>query len=335
MTDPSPTPEPGIPTILLDTDPGGDDAVALLWLASLVHQRRAELVAVTTVDGNVGPAATWRNAAGLAALADLAAVPVGAGVRCPQARRRAARVHGEAGLGGQAGLLPTSPLSIDRATASARLIVDTLTARPGEITLLAVGPLSNLAEAERLHPGVLGLAREVIVMGGAMAEGNVTPMAEFNIHFDPPAAAACIAARPDLALVPLDLTTTLLLTHDRVRDVIRDSRDTALARLLTGLCDFMINAALARGTTGGVEGFPVHDAATVAAVFYPDTVTFRSGRLTVEAGDGPDSGRTLFDAGAGDERRARVAFDGDRSRLLDALCNDLRWLVARQTGQSE
>ncbi len=256
MTDSLKPPAATVPAILLDTDPGGDDAVALLWLASLVHQRRAELVAVTAVDGNVGPEATWRNAAGLLALAGLGSVPVGAGQRCDRARRRAAHVHGRDGLGGQAGLLAQPALSIGSSAASAHTIVDVLTGRPGEITLLAVGPLSNLAEAERLHPGVLALARDVVVMGGAFGAGNVTPVAEFNIHFDPLSAAECVAARPDLALVPLDLTTSLLLTYDRVDAVSRGAGDTPLTRFLAGLCDFMIGAALERGTTGGIEGFP-------------------------------------------------------------------------------
>ena len=197
---------------------------------------------------------------------------------------------------------------------------------------MAVGPLSNLAEAEALRPGILAQAREVVVMGGAIATGNVTPVAEFNIHFDPDAAARCLAARPDVVLIPLDLTLRLRLTASRIADALHGARNAPLARLIEDLCDFMIRSAAARGLAGP-PGFPVHDAATVAWLVRPDTLSLSAGRLSVDTSDGPDSGRTRFTpTDSATPAPARVALDGKPDALLDALCADLRRLVNQAAG---
>ena len=187
--------------VVIDTDPGLDDAVAILFaLASPAFDIRG----VTTVAGNIGLARVTENAGRLLAVAGRGDVPVVAGAAAPLVRpaRTASEIHGADGLGGVA--LP-APLAAAREGAVAWLAA-ALEARPGMV-LLTLGPLTNLALLLRDHPGAAGRIGRVIAMGGAVrTHGNVGPRAEFNIAADPEAADAVFAAGLDLTLIPLDVT---------------------------------------------------------------------------------------------------------------------------------
>ena len=177
--------------LILDTDPGVDDALALLYLRARNQQKWPDLklLAITTVFGNADVETTTRNALWLRARLGLSA-PVYRGAAEPLTRPRGLspkHVHGENGLGDLD--LSGAPLSPAGSGAAHERIIDLVRARPREITIVAIGPLTNLALALRAAPDVAGLVAGVTIMGGAFAAGNVTPFAEANIHNDPEAAA--------------------------------------------------------------------------------------------------------------------------------------------------
>ena len=339
---------PEVPQVILDCDPGGDDVVALLWLLSMQHQGACRIAAVTTAEGNVRAPLTFAAAdkvlTFLSAAVGTADVPVcaqtpsgarrgdaaarsaarraysdavraggtpggGVGTAAPPPDGGAAHIHGRDGMGGLSCLLP-SRSAYEDAPESHEAIVDLLTAHPGRFTVLATGPLTNLADAERARPGVLRLAKRIIIMGGAVASGgNVTPLAEFNFAFDPASARLVMeeSGLTDAVLMPLDVTTELVCTEAFAEQIVgrRLMRDWSGARpraapyapsaggcrlFFRDLADFMIETNMAFKETKGRRGFLVHDASTVAALFYPETLRFRRAQLCVVAGDGEGGG---------------------------------------------
>jgi inosine-uridine nucleoside N-ribohydrolase len=210
--------------VILDTDPGVDDALALLYLRA---QPGVRLLAITTVFGNADIDTTTRNALYLRDRFALGA-PVHRGAEAPLSRPRGAspvHVHGHNGLGDidLGDFVPPPP---EAASATDR-IVELVRAHPGEITLLAIGPLTNLALALRAAPDIADLVAEVVVMGGAFGEdghgGNVTPFAEANIHNDPEAAAEVLSAAWPVTLVGLDVTTLCVLPKAAIQALTESS----------------------------------------------------------------------------------------------------------------
>jgi inosine-uridine nucleoside N-ribohydrolase len=322
------------PKILVDTDPGGDDIFALLWLQSLVHQGVAELVAVTTAAGNIPAARTFANASQVLRLGGLSQVEVGRAVAVPGALAAdATHMHGADGMGNLSHTLPAATPGFAEARDADELLIDTLRAAPGEITILALAPLTNLAAAEEKSPGILKLAREIVLMAGAFASpGNVTPQAEFNVFFHPEAAQKVFDSRADIVVLPLDVTTRLLLTADRCQAVCQANPASAMARFITALCDFMIGTALAYRETRGRRGFLVHDAVTVGYVFYPDTLRFRRAQVHIETTGTWTRGQTLMDRRptAKTAANAWVAWHIDADGFFASLVVDLQHLVTRQ-----
>jgi purine nucleosidase len=189
--------------LILDTDPGIDDALAIMYLAA---QEDAEIVAVGSVHGNVPASVGALNALRVLELVQLdPPVTVGATRPLAQQLQTAEFVHGDDGLGGHAGPLPTGSLATGSA---AEQIVRLARTHPGELTLLALGPLTNVALAVLLEPDLPNLLRSVVVMGGAVTvPGNITPYADANFYHDPEAADLVLGAGfPELTLVPLDAT---------------------------------------------------------------------------------------------------------------------------------
>src|SRR5690606_11309817 len=188
--------------LLLDCDPGLDDALALV-LAHGEHQ--LDLVAVTTVGGTAALENTTRNALELREYLGFTAVPVAAGAAEPLVReaKNAAEVHGVGGLGDV--ILPKATLPLDGAHA-VDLIINTLQASPGEIHLVAVGPMTNIALALRQEPRIVEWAASFVIMGGSYTRGNTTPAAEFNIYADPEVAAEVCAADWNPVMRGLDVS---------------------------------------------------------------------------------------------------------------------------------
>jgi inosine-uridine nucleoside N-ribohydrolase len=294
--------------ILVDCDPGHDDAIAiLLALAS----PEVELRAVTTVAGNQTLDKTTRNALKVLELAGRTDVPVAAGAERPLERklRTAANVHGESGLDGPALPEPTTrPLDVHAVDLLDELI------EPG-VVLVPTGPLTNVALLLRRRPDVRERLERIVWMGGAIAEGNVTPAAEFNAFVDPEAAAEVFGSGIPVTMIGLDVTHKALFTRahaDRLRGT------GAAGRVVAELSDFFQQFHERRY---GMNGSPIHDALAVAHVIDPTLVTTRHCNVEIETRSQHCDGRTVVDRWLVTEspRNAHVGIDVDAERFLELL----------------
>ncbi len=270
--------------ILLDCDPGLDDALALL----LAHGDPAiELVGVTTVGGNVALANTTKNALELREYLGFQNVFVAAGAAGPLLRetKNAAQVHGESGLGNVVLPPATIPLSDIYAV---DLIIDTIRAAPGEINLVATGPLTNIALALQKDPGIASLVRSFVIMGGSFTRGNTTPAAEFNIYADPDAAAVVFAAGWQVVMVGLDLTLQAIADQNVI------DRMAALGELGTELI-VPLSTFWNDPNDPNWQGQAVHDVCAVAYVARPDLFASRAARVDVETTGAFTDGMTVVD----------------------------------------
>ncbi len=316
--------------ILLDTDPGGDDAFAMLWLQSLAKQGFVEIVGVTTAKGNVDSDHTFANASKMLTLGGFDQVEVGRAVlpksHCPDA----SYIHGVDGMGGLSNTLPKPIHDIKTAPRSDDMIIKILNAAPGEITLVAIGPLTNLAAAEKKQPGILAKAKELVIMGGTFDyHGNVTSHAEFNLYCNPKAATKVFASRDDIVVLPLDVTHQIIFTKAHSNAVVAVNPKSDITQFVKSLSDFMISTALGYRETKGVKGFLVHDSATLAYLFYPETLMLRRAKVSVETKGKFARGQTLIDPrhGAKTEANAWVALEVDKANLLTILTEDFKVLV--------
>ncbi|MFB2597891.1 nucleoside hydrolase [Herbiconiux sp. P17] len=274
--------------LYVDCDTGIDDALALCYL---VASPEIELVGIGTVSGNVSSALAARNTLDLLALAG-ASCPVAVGAEHPLAGRfteGATHVHGDDGLGNHP--LPASggvPVEGD----AADLLIALANEWAGELRILAIGPLTNLAEALRREPRLPDLVRDVTIMGGAaLVPGNISPVAEANIGNDPEAAALVLGARWPVTLVPLDVTlSNPLLEADRMR-LVDSGRPVATA--LGGMLDFYFDF---NATFYGERRSALHDplAAAIAVGAVVPAVAPRV-HVVVDATDGPGRGQTICD----------------------------------------
>src|SRR5690554_1290303 len=270
--------------LLLDCDPGLDDALAL----ALAHgDPDLDLVAVTTVGGNVALENTTRNALELREYLGFTSVPVAAGAAEPLVReaKNAAEVHGVGGLGDV--ILPTATLPVDGAHA-VDLIINTLQASPGDIHLVAVGPMTNIALALRQEPRIVEWAASFVIMGGSYTRGNTTPAAEFNIYADPEAAAEVFAAEWNTVMVGLDLTLQAMVT-DTVKQRMLEL-DTLGRELVVPLATFWNDP---QDPNWG--GQAVHDVCAVAYVSRPDLFRTVPARVEVETEGRWTAGMTVTD----------------------------------------
>ncbi|MHB1171767.1 MAG: nucleoside hydrolase [Lacisediminihabitans sp.] len=270
--------------ILLDCDPGLDDALALL----LAHgDPNLELVGVTTVGGNVGLQNTTKNALELREYLRFGKVPVAAGAARPLLRdpKHAAEVHGDSGLGSI--VLPAATLPLTEGHA-VDLIIETLRAAPGAIHLVATGPLTNIALALEKEPAIARWAASFVIMGGSFTRGNATPAAEFNIYADPEAARIVFAADWQVVMVGLDLT---LQAQANARVI---ERLTALGRLADELIVPLATFSYNPGDPDW-DAQAVHDVCAVAYVARPDLFASRPARVEVETTGTFTSGMTVVD----------------------------------------
>jgi len=295
--------------LILDVDTGIDDALAI---AFALRSPAAEVVAVTTLAGNVGVERTTANT--LAVLDWLGApdVPVHRGASRPlvRPRRDAAYFHDVDGLGGAR--LPASarPVAPDRGPAA---IVRLANARPGELTLVCLGPLTNLAIALNVEPRLPELLRGVVVMGGAYGvPGNITPRAEFNFFVDPEAAAQVVAAPfAPLTLVGLDVTQQTGITRAEWDEIAASDGPDAATRLLLAVARRPFEAR-------EVERLHLHDPLAVAVALDPSLVETERYAVAVDL-DGEERGRTRV-TGSGPVAVAwPVAVDAFRERFFAAL----------------
>jgi purine nucleosidase len=296
--------------IILDCDPGIDDAMAI---AFAVGSADIDLAGITTVAGNVGLDKTTANALRLLEFFGAARVPVTAGAAGPLARSAitAEHVHGADGLRG----LPLPAATTEpRPGAAADYIVDTVLAAPGEITLVAVGPLTNVALALRREPALTGAVRDFVIMGGSTTRGNVTPAAEFNIAADPEAAAEVFTAGWTVTMVGLDVTLRATATA-AVLERLGGLGRLADELLLPGLRQF--DADLEHVGSGEPA---VHDVCAVAHVARPGLLGCVPARVDVETEGRFTAGMTVTDfRAAATDRNALVAMSIDVAAFWDTV----------------
>ncbi|NQX11096.1 nucleoside hydrolase [Microbacteriaceae bacterium VKM Ac-2855] len=296
-------------TIILDCDPGHDDALAIL----LAHgSPEIELAAITTVSGNQEIGKVTRNALAVMAVAGITDVPIAAGMHRPLVRsvEVAPTIHGDSGMDGPE--LPTPTTELD-ARHAIDLIIDTVMAAPaGTITLVPTGPLTNIAMAALTEPRIIERVREVVLMGGAFGGGNWTAAAEFNILVDPEAAHIVFGAGWNVVMVGLDVTHQALATPDVAA---------AFARIGTPVSGFVLELLDFFGRSyrdaQGFEHPPVHDPVAVAYVIDPSILTTVRVPLGVELSGGLTLGMTVADfrAPAPADCRTSVATGIDAERF--------------------
>ncbi len=290
--------------IIIDTDPGQDDAVAiLLALAS----PELEVLGITAVAGNVPLALTQKNARIVCELAGRTDIPVYAGCDTPLNRKlvTAEHVHGKTGLDGPQLSAPTMALQPEHAV---DFIINTLRREPaGTVTLCVLGPLTNIATAFRRAPEIIAKVQEIVLMGGAYFQvGNITPTAEFNIYVDPEAAAEVFAAGVPLVVMPLDVTHKALTTQSRV-DAFR-ALSTPVGDMVAAWTNFFERFDKEKYVS---EGAPLHDPCVIAYLLQPDLFTGRQVNVMVETGSDLTLGMTVADWWRVTKRAPNAMFMGD------------------------
>jgi len=300
--------------IIIDTDPGQDDAVAiLLALAS----PELEVLGLTAVAGNVPLALTARNALKVVELAGRADVPVYAGADRPLERAlvTAEYVHGKSGLDGPDLPEPTTPLAPGHAV---DFLIETLRREPaGAVTLATLGPLTNIALAFRRAPDVVGRVARIVAMGGGAFEGgNTTPVAEFNILVDPHAAAEVFAAGVPVVLHPLDVTHRTLTRADRIAGF--RGLGTRAGHATADLLEFFERFDEAKY---GSDGGPLHDPNVIAWLLRPEIYRGRDVNLEVETVSELTMGQTVIDwwGVTGRKRNAHVVREVDDDAFFALL----------------
>jgi inosine-uridine nucleoside N-ribohydrolase len=295
----SPTP------IILDCDPGHDDAIAImLALAS----PEVELVGVTTVAGNQTLDKTTNNALRVLELLGRSDIPVYAGEARPflRALHTAPDVHGDSGLDGPD--LP-QPTTLPQHEHAADYLAREITARDGKVTLVPTGPLTNVALMLERHPGAR--PERVVLMGGAIGEGNTTPAAEFNIYVDPEAAQRVFESGLDVTMIGLDVTHRALIT-DEHRERLRAAGK--VGKVAAELLDFY--ARFHKHRYPDLPGAPLHDPVCIAHILKPGLVETKDAYIEVDCGGEQGRGRTNVDwrgrsASGPDNAKVGVDIDGD------------------------
>jgi len=281
--------------VIIDTDPGVDDALALLLA---MRSPELKIEAITPVAGNVPLELTLPNALRLVEIAGRTDIPVAAGARAPMMRRlvTATYVHGENGLGGA--VFP-DPTTKPVATPAAELIRDIVHKYPGEVTLITLGPLTNIATALNSDSDLAGKVRGLTMMGGSLSGGNITPAAEFNIYVDPEAARIVFQSGIPITMVGLDVTRKTSLTDEHVRTLEAAKNPVSQAAATIGR-----NAVNHNRDRGFLVGPNMHDSLAVAAFLDPAILTYADYYVDVETTGELTAGETLgYSPVAGDLRR--------------------------------
>lgn len=310
MTGPAPR------RIVLDCDPGHDDAMAILLAAA---SPAIDLVAITTVAGNQTLEKTTLNARRVCSMAGIHDVPIAAGCDRPLVREpmQADDIHGESGLDGVDWPEPTVGLDPRHAV---DVIAEAALDGDGPLTIVAVGPLTNVATVLSRHPGIRDRIDRISIMGGAIGLGNWSPSAEFNIVEDPEAAAAVLGSGLPITLVPLEVTHRALATREVLERI--EGLGSPVAAMSVALMRFF---AEAYERVFGFEAPAVHDPCAVAALIDPSLVTTRHVNVEIDLESSLSLGRTVCDIHGitGRTPNADVGVDLDVGRFWDLMIEAL------------
>lgn len=302
--------------VILDCDPGQDDAVALFLAMS--SPAELDILGITTVAGNVPLELTERNARMMCDLASRTEIPVMAGCERPMRREpiTAEYIHGNTGIDGVDVFEPSTPLQAHHAV---DFIIDTLKKEP--VTLVPTGPLTNIGTAIQRAPEILENVEEIVLMGGAMREGgNRSPSAEFNILVDPDAAEIVFNCGRPITAMGLDVTHQVLSTRERVARIAALSNPVAEAT--AGMLSFFHRYDTKKY---GSEGAPLHDPCTVAYLLAPDLFETKLCNVSVETQSELTLGHTAVDFWHVTDRphNANWAFEVDTDGFYDLLTERL------------
>jgi inosine-uridine nucleoside N-ribohydrolase len=282
--------------VIIDTDPGVDDAFALLLA---MRSPELKIEAITPVAGNVPLDLTLPNALRMVEIAGRTDIPVAAGAKAPMVRRlvTAAYAHGENGLGGAVFPEPTTKPVNEPA---AELIRQIIRKYPGEVTLITLGPLTNVAAAFAGDSDLASKVRGLVMMGGSLSGGNITPAAEFNIYVDPEAARIVFQSGIPITMVGLDVTRKTALTEDHVKQLTagKSAVSQAAAKIARNAIDH-------NRSQGFLIGPNMHDSLAVTAFLDPSILTFENYYVDVEVNGELTAGQTLgYSPNQGDLRRS-------------------------------
>lgn len=291
--------------IIIDTDPGQDDAVAILL--AFASPEDVDVLGITAVAGNVPLSLTEKNARIVCELAGRPDALVFAGCDAPMHRKlvTAEHVHGKTGLDGPQMDAPKMPLQSQHAV---DFIIDTLRNEPeGTVTLCPIGPLTNIATAFEKAPDIISRIQEIVLMGGAYFEvGNITPAAEFNIYVDPEAAKIVFDSGVPLVVMPLDVTHKALTTKKRIAAF--QEMGTKVGDMVAAWTDFFERFDMAKY---GSEGAPLHDPCTIAYLIDPTLFTGRLINVEIETESELTLGMTVADWWGITDRPKNATFVGD------------------------
>lgn len=271
--------------IILDCDPGHDDAIAIMLAA---RHPAIDLLGITIVAGNQTLNKTLVNGLNVCQKLDIN-VPIHAGMPKPIMREQivADNIHGESGLDG-----PIFAPLVRKAESkhAIQYIIDTLMNSDGDITLVHVGPLTNIAVAIRMQPAILPKIREIVLMGGAYGTGNFTPSAEFNIYADPEAARVVFTSGVPLVMMGLDLTNQTTCTADVISRMKKVGGPAG--ELFSDIMSFTLKTQY---ENYGLDGGPVHDATCIGYLINPDAFKMQDMYVEIDVNNGPCYGRTVCD----------------------------------------
>lgn len=305
--------------LIIDTDPGADDVVALLL--ALASPEELNVLAITTVAGNVRIDKTSRNARLAREWAGREDVPVYAGASKPLLRTPiyAENVHGQEGLPGVPVFEPKQPLASGNAV---QYLIETLrTAKPHSITVAMLGPQTNLALALMQEPDITQGIKEVVVMGGAHFNGgNITPVAEFNLFADPHAAQIVLASGVKLTYLPLDVTHKMLTSEQRLAQIA--ALNNQAGKLVGNILNEYVKLDMVHY---GLPGGPVHDASVIAWLLKPELFTGRQINVAIDSREGVGFGQTVADwyDTLGQQKNVFWVESGDAQGFFDLLTSRL------------
>jgi purine nucleosidase len=301
--------------VIIDTDPGQDDAVALL--AALASPEELEILAITAVAGNVPLDLTVANCLALVELSDRRDVPVYRGSSRPMVKElvTAEYVHGPTGIDGAG--LPRPSLEEAEGHAVDRIIELLMSRRDAEVTLCTLGPLTNIGMAMTREPRIIPKIGQMVMMGGGFFEGgNTTPAAEFNIYVDPHAAHVVFRSGVPLVVMPLDVTHKALTTRDRLKRF--TDLGTKAGASVAGMLDFYDRWDMDKY---GFEGGPLHDPTVIAYLLQPELFSGKHVNVEIEIHSLLTEGMTVIDwwEVTGREPNALVMNEIDANGFFDLL----------------
>jgi purine nucleosidase len=293
--------------VIIDTDPGTDDAIAILLA---LNSPELAVRALTVVPGNVSAAQGLDNALRLVSLAGRCDLPVAAGAQRPLAGILTTDElwHGSNGMGGIE--LPAPTCGVDKRWAP-DLMIEMIHAAPHELSLIAIGPLTNIALALAKDPGIVGLVKDVTIMGGSLSGGNITPAAEFNIYADPEAARRVFSAGWPVTMVGLDVCDRTRLTRGQLEPLAHESRP--VGRFVYSVGDYLLKKEQQQSGGSGPDGTAMYDPLAVGVAIDPTFVKTLHLHVDVETTGTLTRGETVASRWKFTERRELRSFpDADR-----------------------